>query len=162
MVGNIKVVDAARIMGKSQQFVRIGLQRGLLPFGTAIQMTSMWTYHISPKLFYEYMGPEFKEIIEKECSDGRKDNWFNWRNNKSKYEDDFFVRYSGHTNGFEIFYIDGGYRENDSVEQNHLIFLFIKNTEEDVRKLEGVKELLLKKLENKNEPLEKVQKQIKK
>ena len=44
MVGNIKVVDAARIMGKSQQFVRIGLQRGLLPFGTAIQMTSMWTY----------------------------------------------------------------------------------------------------------------------
>ncbi|MDB2105439.1 MULTISPECIES: hypothetical protein [Clostridium] len=80
----------------------------------------------------------------------------------SKYEDDFFVRYSGHTNGFEIFYIDGGYRENDSVEQNHLIFLFIKNTEEDVRKLEGVKELLLKKLENKNEPLKKVQKQIKK
>lgn len=86
MVGNIKVVDAARIMGKSQQFVRIGLQRGLLPFGTAIQMTSMWTYHISPKLFYEYMGPEFKEIIEKECSDGRKDNWFYWRNNKINYE----------------------------------------------------------------------------
>lgn len=80
----------------------------------------------------------------------------------SKYEDDFFVRYSGHTNGFELFYIDGGYRENDSVEQKHLIFSFIKNTEEYVKKLEGVKELLLKKLENKNEPLEKVQKQIKK
>ncbi|WP_111937966.1 hypothetical protein [Clostridium paraputrificum] len=80
----------------------------------------------------------------------------------NKYEDDFFVRYSGHTNGFEIFYIDGGYRENESFEQKHLILSFIKNTEEYVRKLEGVKELLLKKLENKNEPLKKVQKQIKK
>lgn len=62
MVGNIKVEKAAQIMGKSQQFVRVGLQRGLLPFGTAIKMSSMWTYHISPKLFYEYVGLEFKEI----------------------------------------------------------------------------------------------------
>lgn len=61
MVGNIKVEKAAQIMGKSQQFVRIGLQRGLLPFGTAIKMSSMWTYHISPKLFYDYVGSEFKE-----------------------------------------------------------------------------------------------------
>lgn len=74
----------------------------------------------------------------------------------------FTLIYSGHTNGFEIFYIDGGYRENESFEQKHLILSFIKNTEEYVRKLEGVKELLLKKLENKNEPLKKVQKQIKK
>lgn len=62
MVGNIKVEKAAQIMGKSQQFVRIGLQRGLLPFGTAIKMSSMWTYHISPKLFFDYVGFEFKEI----------------------------------------------------------------------------------------------------
>lgn len=61
MVGNIKVEKAAQIMGKSQQFVRIGLQRGLLPFGTAIKMSSMWTYHISPKLFYDYVGLEFKD-----------------------------------------------------------------------------------------------------
>lgn len=60
MVGNIKVEKAAQIMGKSQQFVRVGLQRGLLPFGTAIKMSSMWTYHISPKLFYDYVGSEFK------------------------------------------------------------------------------------------------------
>lgn len=62
MSGNIKVGKAAEIMGKSQQFVRIGLQRGLLPFGTAIKMSSMWTYHISPKLFYDYIGLEFNEI----------------------------------------------------------------------------------------------------
>ena len=61
MSGNIKVGKATQIMGKSQQFVRIGLQRGLLPFGTAIKMSSMWTYHISPKLFYDYVGLEFKE-----------------------------------------------------------------------------------------------------
>lgn len=65
MVGNIKVVKAAKLMGKSQQFVRVGLQRGLLPFGTAIQTSTMWTYHISPKLFYDYMGLEFKEEVER-------------------------------------------------------------------------------------------------
>ena len=68
MKGNIKVGKAAEVMGKSQQFVRIGLQRGLLPFGTAIKMTSVWTYHISPKLFYDYIGLEFKEAVEGECN----------------------------------------------------------------------------------------------
>jgi len=62
MVDNIKVAKAAQIMGKSQQFVRIGLQRNLLPFGAAIKMSSIWTNHISPKLFYDYVGLEFKEV----------------------------------------------------------------------------------------------------
>lgn len=56
MAQNISVKEAAEIMGKSQQFIRIGMQRGLLPIGTAIKMSSQWTYHISPKLFYEYVG----------------------------------------------------------------------------------------------------------
>lgn len=54
----IKVKEAAEIMGKCQQFVRVGLQRGLLPFGTAVKMSSKWTYYISPKQFYEYVGKE--------------------------------------------------------------------------------------------------------
>ena len=54
----IKVKEAAEIMGKCQQFVRVGLQRGLLPFGTAVKMSSKWTYYISPKQFYEYVGEE--------------------------------------------------------------------------------------------------------
>jgi len=53
---NVSVKDAAKILGKSQQFVRIGLQRGLLPIGTAVKMSSVWTYHISPKLLEEYVG----------------------------------------------------------------------------------------------------------
>lgn len=55
---NISVSEAARILGKSEQFVRIGLQRNILPIGTAVQMSSKWTYHISPKLLAEYVGLE--------------------------------------------------------------------------------------------------------
>ncbi len=58
---NIKVSDAARVLGKSEQFVRIGLQRNLLPIGTAVQMSSKWTYHISPKLLKEYAGVNINE-----------------------------------------------------------------------------------------------------
>ena len=51
MAKNISVKDAARIMGVSQQFVRIGMQEKLLPIGTAVKLSSIWAYHISPKLF---------------------------------------------------------------------------------------------------------------
>lgn len=56
MPQKISIKKAAEIMGKSQQFVRVALQQGLLPFGTAVKMSSMWTYYISPKKFFEYIG----------------------------------------------------------------------------------------------------------
>lgn len=43
-------------IGKSEQFVRIGLQRGILPFGSAVKTSSKYSYYISPKLFEEYTG----------------------------------------------------------------------------------------------------------
>lgn len=53
----MKVVDAARIMGKDPQFIRIGLQRGLLPFGWAIKISPRrWSYFISKQLFEQYVG----------------------------------------------------------------------------------------------------------
>jgi hypothetical protein len=52
----ITVQQAAEIMKKGAQFVRVGLQRGLLPFGTAVKVKQRWNYYISPKLFYEYVG----------------------------------------------------------------------------------------------------------
>ena len=55
---NISVKEAAEKMNVSQQFVRIGMQRGQLPIGTAVKMSSKWTYHISPKLFHEYTGEQ--------------------------------------------------------------------------------------------------------
>ena len=54
----MKVKEAAKLLGKSEQFVRIGLQRGILPFGYAVKMSSKWTYHISEAKIYEYLGKE--------------------------------------------------------------------------------------------------------
>ena len=34
----ITVQDAAKLMGKSEMFIRIGLQRGILPFGIAVKL----------------------------------------------------------------------------------------------------------------------------
>ena len=48
--------EAVRLLGKSEQFIRIGLQRGILPFGYAVKMSSKWTYHISDYKISEYIG----------------------------------------------------------------------------------------------------------
>lgn len=65
---NIKVSEAAKLMGKSEQFIRIQLQRGLLPIGCAKQSSNgKYSYYISPKLFEEYTGIKIetkKENIE--------------------------------------------------------------------------------------------------
>lgn len=63
MKNNISVKEAAEILGVSQQFVRVGLQREKLPIGTAVKMSSRWTYHISPKLLKEYVGEIEEEVI---------------------------------------------------------------------------------------------------
>ncbi len=47
--------EAAKIIGKPVQWVRIGLRTGRLNIGTAVKM-KRWTYHISPKLLEEYIG----------------------------------------------------------------------------------------------------------
>lgn len=53
---SISVKQAAQVLGKSEQFIRLGLQRKELPFGTAVRTSSQYTYHISPKLFEDYSG----------------------------------------------------------------------------------------------------------
>lgn len=60
---NLKVTECARLLGKSPQFVRIGLQRGILPFGYAVKMSSVWTYHISEAKVKEYLGGEINKAI---------------------------------------------------------------------------------------------------
>lgn len=52
----MNVIECAKLLDKSPQFVRMGLQLGVLPFGTAIKMSSKWTYHISEAKVYEYLG----------------------------------------------------------------------------------------------------------
>ena len=54
---SISVSKASKLMGVSAQFIRIGLQRGILPFGYAVQIsTNRFTYFISKQKFYEYTG----------------------------------------------------------------------------------------------------------
>lgn len=54
---NVSVAKAAAEMGVSAQFVRIGLQRGILKFGSAVKMNgSRYTYHISEHKLSEYLG----------------------------------------------------------------------------------------------------------
>lgn len=57
----------ARILGKSDEFVRVGLQRGFLPFGYAVKLPNRhkYTYYINPKQFENYLGadPTYKEEI---------------------------------------------------------------------------------------------------
>lgn len=55
-IKSLSIHEAAAIMGKSDQFIRIGLQRGILPFGSAVKLSSKYTYYISPTRFYEYVG----------------------------------------------------------------------------------------------------------
>ena len=56
-LGNLSIEQAAKLMGVGKQFIRVGLQRGLLPFGYAIRVSGKrYTYHISPKKFAEYTG----------------------------------------------------------------------------------------------------------
>ena len=50
------VQECAKLLNKSPQFVRMGLQKGILPFGTAIRMSSVWAYRISDSKVYEYLG----------------------------------------------------------------------------------------------------------
>jgi hypothetical protein len=51
------VNEVAKLLNKSPQFIRICLQRGLLPFGTATKMpnSSQWTYVIYPEKVKEYV-----------------------------------------------------------------------------------------------------------
>ena len=51
------VEQAAKMLGKSKQFVRVALQRGIAPFGFAVKVSGdKWSYHISPRKLNEYLG----------------------------------------------------------------------------------------------------------
>ena len=56
-VMKVSIADAARLLGKSQQFLRVALQRGAAPFGFAVKMPSgKWSYHISPSKLAAYVN----------------------------------------------------------------------------------------------------------
>lgn len=57
MENSITIAEASELMGVSKQFVRVGLQKGIFPFGYAVQVSSdRYTYFISRQKFSEYTG----------------------------------------------------------------------------------------------------------
>lgn len=55
-MNRLAVRDAANLMNVSEQFIRIGLQRGIFPWGYAVKLSTKWTYFISVHKFEEYTG----------------------------------------------------------------------------------------------------------
>lgn len=53
----ISVQQVARALGKSDEFVRVGLQRGLLPFGTAYKLPGRkkYSYLVNFEKFVKYV-----------------------------------------------------------------------------------------------------------
>ena len=62
-IGRILPTEAAAILNVSPQFVRVAMQQGKLPI--AVQMSSIWTYHISGKLLADYSGKNIEKEIER-------------------------------------------------------------------------------------------------
>ncbi len=65
-MGKVTIKKAALLMNKSEQFLRICLQRGSLPIGNAERMpgSSRYNYYISPKLLSDYTGIPINQIEE--------------------------------------------------------------------------------------------------
>lgn len=64
---NISTAAAARCLGKSNQFIRVGLQSGRLPFGAAVPGGGRrFNYYISPSRLREFVGAERFDSFFKE------------------------------------------------------------------------------------------------
>lgn len=61
--------EAAAIMGASPQFVRVGMQTGQLDIGSAVKMSSVWTYNIQRDRLAAHVGRN----IDRELEDLRKE-----------------------------------------------------------------------------------------
>ncbi len=62
MIKRITPAQAAKVMGCSPQFVRLAMQERILPIGTAVKMSSVWTYNISPGQLAERQKITVKEL----------------------------------------------------------------------------------------------------
>lgn len=58
----ITPVEAAAIIGKSPQYVRVGLQQGVLNIGECVKMSSIYTYSISPALLAARQGLTIEQL----------------------------------------------------------------------------------------------------
>lgn len=61
MMNRLSIQQTANLMNVSEQFIRIGLQKGVFPFGYAVKMSGKWTYFISRQKFTEHTGIKVNE-----------------------------------------------------------------------------------------------------
>lgn len=66
MVGNVPISVAAKVMNKSQMYVRCAIADGRLDIGCCSGRGKRKSYYISPKKFYELTGYMYTEEKEKE------------------------------------------------------------------------------------------------
>lgn len=66
MSKSITIKETAKLLHKSEMFVRIGLQRGLLPFGVAIKTSSKYSYYINPQQLEKYLGVDLENELKQE------------------------------------------------------------------------------------------------
>lgn len=55
---NLTIKEAAQLLGKTEQFVRLALQQRVVDFGFAVKHDKNYTYHISREKLNEYLGKE--------------------------------------------------------------------------------------------------------
>ena len=60
-VFNVPVQVAAKLMNKNVEFLYMGLQQGIFPFGYAVKTSSRYSYFISSVKFEEYTGIKVNE-----------------------------------------------------------------------------------------------------
>ena len=62
----ILVKDAAKLLGKSELFVRCGMKSGKLPIGTAMLVTGekRYSYYVSPGLLATQLGVTVEKLEE--------------------------------------------------------------------------------------------------
>lgn len=60
MTGNVPVKVAARVLGKSEMYIRCALQDGRTDIGFCSGKGKRKSYYISPKKLYELTGYEWK------------------------------------------------------------------------------------------------------
>ena len=56
MIETMTIAEAAEAMGKPEQFIRVGLQRGVFPWGYAVKLEKHYSYFINARRFREIEG----------------------------------------------------------------------------------------------------------
>lgn len=58
MESRISVEQAAKRLGVTPQFLRMGLRANKFPFGVAVKMQKRWVYYINANRFERYLAGE--------------------------------------------------------------------------------------------------------